>query len=887
MTKGPQIKNWPMVEPTPTHRHDYRAFSHIIETIALEFVLAPTKTRVSARLKVRPNPQADPGQSLRLDGEKLTLVSLKIDAVTLAPEAYTSDDTSLTILNPPAQPFVLEIETAIDPQANTALSGLYLSDGIYCTQCEAQGFRRITYFPDRPDVLSVYTVRIEADAEQVPVLLSNGNLAETGEVSGTDRHFAVWHDPFPKPSYLFALVGGDLGVVSDRFTTMSGREVDLKIFVDPGNEPRAAFAMSALKASMRWDEQAFGREYDLDVFMIVAVSAFNFGAMENKGLNIFNDRYILASPDSATDQDYARIEAIIAHEYFHNWTGNRITCRDWFQLCLKEGLTVYRDQEFTADMRVRAVKRIEDVRTLRARQFPEDAGPLAHPVRPDSYLEINNFYTPTIYEKGAEIIRMAHALVGAPAFARGMDDYFRRHDGRAATVEDLISCLSGAGDRDFRQFMKWYGQAGTPTLTVATDHDPASERLTVTVTQATAPTPGQPEKTPLHMPFHIGLIGADGEEIPLVSVDNTPVSGTLELSQSTHVFHFAKVPARPVLSLNRNFAAPVNIDAEQSLADTLVLMAHDTDPFNRWQAEQDAATKLILERMAADAGAASAPDPAGFIDALAAILGDESLEPAYRAEIARLPGEAELARTIARNIDPQAIHAARQWLLATTSTVLADQLDALHERHRTKGKYSPDAPAAGARALAHAALALLAAGSDNAGPMVLGAYQGATNMADMIGALTILKDLATPERQTALAAFHQRFAENPLVVDKWLGLQAASSLPDTLETVIGLTGHAGFSFANPNRVRALIGAFINNQLRFNANDGAGFEFLAQTVLKLNTINPQVAAGLLGGLKNWRLLEPKRRALARASLEKVAGSAGLSPNVYEIATKSLQ
>ncbi|MHA1546270.1 MAG: aminopeptidase N [Alphaproteobacteria bacterium] len=877
-----------MSTPTATRRLDYRVPAHLVDTIALDFNLAPTKTQVRARLTIKPNRQAAPGQSLVLDGEKLTLVSLKIDGVDLAAHAYKINDTSLTIIAPPAHPFVLETQITIDPQANTALSGLYLSDAIYCTQCEAQGFRRITYFPDRPDVLSVYTVRIEADKTLVPVLLSNGNPVEAGDISrtgehpGTDRHYAVWHDPFPKPSYLFALVGGDLGVVSEPFTTASGRDVDLKIFVDPGNEARAAFAMEALKASMRWDEQVFGREYDLDVFMIVAVSAFNLGAMENKGLNIFNDRFVLASPNSATDQDYAKIEAIIAHEYFHNWTGNRITCRDWFQLCLKEGLTVFRDQEFTADRRSRVVKRIEDVRILRARQFAEDAGPLAHPVRSDEYLEINNFYTPTIYEKGAEVIRMARTLIGHDMFARAMDAYFDKHDGRAATLEDLIACFAQASGRDFGQFMVWYAQAGTPTLSVTSDYDTAAKRLTVTVTQATAPTPGQPEKTPLHMPFALGLIGSDGGQIALVSLDNQPIGDVLELTQSTHSFHFADVPSRPVLSLNRNFAAPVNLETSQSLSDLLVLMAHDTDPFNRWQAGQNAATKLIVARMNA-----KAPDPAEFIGALAVILGDEGLEPAYRAELATLPSEAELARTIAHDIDPQAIHDARQWLLVAAGTALATPLRALCQRHRTTGGYSPDAASAGGRALAHAALALLAAGSAKAGPMVLDAYEDATNMADMISALTILKDIDAPERQTGLQTFYERFASDPLVVDKWFGLHAASPLAGTLETVIGLTGHKGFSYTKPNRVRSLIGIFAANQLRFNAGDGAGYAFLADTVLKLDTINPQVAAGLLGALKKWRMLEPGRRAQARASLERVAGHGNLSRNVYEIATKSLQ
>ncbi|NND50113.1 MAG: aminopeptidase N, partial [Rhizobiales bacterium] len=759
---------------------------------------------------------------------------------------YVLDDDALTLSNLPAGPFTLEIDTTVAPAANRALTGLYLSNGVYCTQCEAEGFRRITYHPDRPDVLSVYTTRIEAPKQAAPVLLSNGNLVETGE-SG-DRHFAVWRDPFPKPSYLFALVGGDLAMVEDSFRTMSGRDVGLKIYVEQGKCERAAYALEALKRAMRWDEEAFGREYDLDLFMIVAVSDFNMGAMENKGLNVFNDRYVLASPETATDTDYANIEAVIAHEYFHNWTGNRITCRDWFQLCLKEGLTVFRDQEFTSSVRSRPVKRIGDVRTLRNQQFPEDSGPLSHPVRPASYIEINNFYTATVYEKGAEVIRVLKTLIGADHFASGMEIYFTRHDGEAATVEDFISCMEEASGRDLSQFMLWYTQAGTPRLSVAAHHDASARTMTLEIAQSTPPTPGQENKRALIMPLVLGALGEDGQDLALVTTGGQLLErGIVELEAEHTQITFSDIAAPPVLSLNRGFSVPVELEFDQSEADRTFAMAHDSDPFNRWQAGQDAASALMMAMI--DNKDTLPTGVTGFAQALGRALEDENLEPAFRAEVGRLPSEPDIAREIGKDVDTDAIHLARTRLRREVGSKLASLLDSLVERYLPRGQYSPDAQSAGRRALANTALDLSCAGSGD-GARALRHFEASGNMTDRMAALSILKDLDVPERQQALDRFYEMFAGDSLVVDKWLGLQAASALPQTLTRVKKLMEHDAFTLDNPNRIRALVGTFVMaNQLRFNQADGSGFDFLAEFVLKLDPSNPQVAARLLGAFKS--------------------------------------
>jgi aminopeptidase N len=873
-------------EPRPVRLEDYRPPDWLVTTVDLDVSLDPTATRVRARLALAPNPQGTPGAPLVLDGDGLTLASLKLDGKVLAADEYTATPDRFT-LRAPARPLTLDIETIVDPSANTQLMGLYRSGGTYCTQCEAEGFRRITYFPDRPDVMAVFTTRVEADKDEAPVLLANGNFVRGGDIPGTDRHFAVWHDPFPKPSYLFALVGGKLGCVTDTFTTMSGRNVELRIYVEPGKEDRCGYALDSLKRAMRWDEEKFGREYDLDIFMIVAVSDFNMGAMENKGLNIFNDKYVLASPASATDTDYASIEAVIAHEYFHNWTGNRITCRDWFQLSLKEGLTVFRDQEFSADERSRAVERIGDVRALRANQFVEDAGPLAHPVRPSLYHEINNFYTPTVYEKGAEVVRMLSVLVGRDGFRRGMDLYFERHDGHAATVEDFIACFADANDADLSQFMRWYAQAGTPELAVTGKFDRRNKTFRLEVAQTVPPTPGQPVKEPMTIPLALGLVGADGRDLPLVREDGTRVErGVLTIAKSAESFTFTGVAERPALSLNRGFAAPIKVSTNAGADDLKFLAAHDPDPFNRWQAVQSLASKLLID--AATAGAGKPQAEAGLIEALAAILADDALEPAFVAQALSLPSEADVARDIGRDVDPDAVFRARTALRVKIGGALRDALSALYRRMSDNAPYSPDAASAGRRALKNVCLDLLAAdGGDEGITRAACQFAAADNMTDRMAALTTLSLHDRAERAAALADFYDRFAGDPLVIDKWFALQAAIPEPTTLDRVRKLTAHPAFSFANPNRLRALIGAFAQlNQTQFNRPDGAGYDFLAETVLALDPKNSQVAARLLSAFKSWRALEPGRRARAETTLRRVAAAENLSRDTSDIVRRAL-
>src|SRR5215471_6905230 len=692
-------------EARPVHLEDYRPPDWLVETVELDVSLDPTATQVRAALTLRPNGNGAAPAPLMLDGESLKLRALKLDGAALPPEQFVATPERLTIAQTPQRRFRLEIETVVDPSANTQLLGLYRSGAIYCTQCEAEGFRRITYFPDRPDVMAVYTTRIEAEKADAPVLLANGNLVASGDVPGSTRHFAVWHDPFPKPSYLFALVGGKLACVEDRFRTTSGREVALRIYVEPGRESRCAYAMDSLKRAMRWDETAFGREYDLDIFMIVAVSDFNMGAMENKGLNIFNDKYILASPETATDNDFERIEAIVAHEYFHNWTGNRITCRDWFQLCLKEGLTVFRDQEFSADQRSRAVERIADVRSLRAHQFVEDAGPLAHPVRPTVYREINNFYTATVYEKGAEVVRMLKTLLGPERFRAGMDLYFARHDGRAATVDEFVACFADAAKYDLTQFMLWYRQAGTPELVAQGNYDAGARTYTLEVSQVLPPTPGQPVKEPMTIPLAIGFLGPDGRDRPVTLADGRKLErGVLTLTKAKERFVFAGLDELPVVSLNRGFSAPVKLIANLRDGDLAFLAAHDTDPFNRWQAMQTLATALLVENVAAHRANTLKRTAEALVHALGNLLKDHDIEPAFVAQAMTLPSEGDIAREIGRDVDPDAIFAVRRELQAEIGCKLAGALTATYHRMTDHGPFSPDAASAGRRALKNVCL---------------------------------------------------------------------------------------------------------------------------------------------------------------------------------------
>jgi aminopeptidase N len=873
----------------PVRLSDYRPPDWLIETVALDVRLDRSATRVRATLAVKPNPKAAAPAPLVLDGDGISLAALKLDGAALATEQYIATPDRLTIAQPPQRPFRLEIETVVDPSANSQLMGLYRSGGTYCTQCEAEGFRRITYFADRPDVMAVYTTRIEADKAEAPVLLANGNLVDSGDVPGTNRHFAVWHDPFPKPSYLFALVGGTLACVEDTFRTMSGRDVALKIYVEPGKEDRCAYAMDALKRSMRWDEEAFGREYDLDIFMIVAVSAFNMGAMENKGLNVFNDRYVLASSATATDADFAAIEAIIAHEYFHNWTGNRITCRDWFQLCLKEGLTVFRDQEFSADMRSRPVERIGDVRGLRAHQFVEDAGPLAHPVRPEAYREINNFYTATVYEKGAEVVRMLKTLLGADGFRKGMDLYFSRHDGQAATVDEFVQCFADAAGTVLTQFMLWYSQAGTPEVVVTGTHDARTRTYKLDIAQTVPPTPGQPSKEPMLIPLSLGLVGRDGRDLPLkLAGGGNAERGVIALRKSAETFVFENIAEPPVPSLNRGFSAPIRLVANLSSGDLQFLAAHDADPFNRWQAVQTLATRLLVENVKALREGKAAREDKGFVDALAAILADGALAPAFIALALTVPSETDIAREIGSDVDPDAVFAARHQLRAAAGRHLGAALADRYRLLTTIEPYRPDAEGTGRRALRNVCLDLLvAAQAPDAVARAARQYETADNMTDRMAALATLSLRDTPERAAALDDFYARYADDPLIVDKWLSLQAAIPEPATLARVKSLTKHSAFSMANPNRVRSLIGSFaMGNQKEFNRGDGLGYDFLVETVLALDPKNPQVAARLLSALKSWRVLESGRRAHAERALRRVAAQSLLSRDVSDIAERAL-
>lgn len=866
---------------------DYLPPAWLVETVHLDVSLHPTETKVRAKIVFKPNPQSA-AAPLVLDGDELSLISLKLDGEPLAPANYVASPTQLTIPQPPNGPFTLEIETLVNPTANTQLSGLYRSSGTYCTQCEAEGFRRITYFPDRPDVMAVYTTRIEAERQEAPVLLANGNLVESGALAD-GRHFAVWHDPHPKPSYLFAMVGGDLACVEDKFRTMSGRDVTLRIYVEHGKQDRCAYAVDSLKRSMRWDEKAFGREYDLDIFMIVAVSDFNMGAMENKGLNVFNDKYVLATADVATDVDFAGIEAVIAHEYFHNWTGNRITCRDWFQLCLKEGLTVFRDQEFSSDMRSRPVKRISDVRNLRAAQFIEDSGPLAHPVRPETYKEINNFYTATVYEKGAEVVRMVQTLIGNDKFRAGMDLYFQRHDGEAATVEQFIQCFAEASGRDMGQFMRWYSQAGTPEVTVNGHYDPARKVYTLALRQALAPTPGQPDKTPMVIPLVTGLVGKNGNDLPLkLASGDTAARGVLILDGPAKTIEFVDVAERPVLSINRGFSAPIKLVTDLDSDDLAFLAAHDSDPFNRWQSLQTISMRLLTENVCAIRAGKTPRADDKLMTALATLLENPAIEPAFVALALVPPGEGDIAREIGRDIDPDAIFQARTALRTSIGDRLGPVLSTLYERLTVPGGYTPDATSAGRRSLRNVALDLMAAnGAPAAITRAMRQFEAADNMTDRMAALATLSLHDVPERETALAAFYKRYAGDALVIDKWFSLQAMSPRPDTLDKVRALTKHPAFSLGNPNRVRSLIGAFaMSNPTQFNRADGQGYDFLADTLLALDPKNPQVAARMATAFRTWRTLEDRRRAKAQAALERVRDAGDLSRDLSDIVERAL-
>lgn len=911
-SKGTSMNAATISAPQRILRQDYRPPAFLVDAVDLDVDIHAAETLVTARLAMRRNPAAgDPGAPLALDGDELQTVAVAIDGAGLAANRYALGDKQLTIPDVP-DAFELRIVTRILPDANTKLAGLYRSATGYFTQCEAHGFRRITWFPDRPDVMSRYTVTIRADKTACPVLLSNGNPVGSGEdqgAAGEERHWARWADPFPKPSYLFALVAARLDALRDGYTTRSGRRIELAIYVEPGKLDQCGHAMDALKKAMHWDEETFGLECDLDHYMIVAVDDFNMGAMENKGLNIFNTKYVLARPDTATDADYQGIDRVVGHEYFHNWTGNRVTCRDWFQLTLKEGLTVFRDQQFSADMlgrmaeaggeaaaaSARAVKRIDDVRVLRAAQFPEDAGPMAHPIRPDRYQEINNFYTATVYEKGAEVIRMLHTLLGAEGFRNGMDLYFSYYDGQAVTCDDFVDCMAEANGRDLDQFMNWYAQAGTPRVKAVGSYDAEGRVYTLTLSQRTPPTPGQPEKQLLVIPVAVGLIGPDGADLPLrVAHENNAGATTrvLELSEVEQSFRFVDVPFEPVPSVLRGFSAPVILELDEDDARLAFRMAHDSDAFNRWDATQRYAERVILA-LAADAAAGrplAVPD--GFVAAFRALLTNDSLDPAFRAQAAALPSEGYLLERM-EPADPAPLRAALVFLMRELGSRLADDWLKLGDALAVDGPYRYHPADAGRRALANLALRYLAAAEIEPGLVrARDQFERFGNMTEGFGALAALVQSASPARKAALESFHARFANDALVLDKWFALQAAAwrwdpSEEPVLERVRALMRDAAFSLGNPNKVYALLGGFFrNNPAEFHAANGSGYAFWAEQVIALDAKNPQVASRIARSLENWRRFAPALQARIRPELEKVAAAPGLSPDVAEIIGKAL-
>jgi aminopeptidase N len=825
---------------------------------------------------------------LVLYGEKLELDKVCIDGEEIDSGRMVLTEKELHIIEVPDS-FELEIVTHINPEANTSLSGLYLSSSIFCTQCEAEGFRRITYYPDRPDVLAKYSTRIEADRTKYPVLLSNGNLEEEGQLED-GFHFAQWRDPFPKPSYLFALVGGNLVAEQGRFVTRTGRQVDLFIYTEPRNQGTCGHAMKSLIKSMKWDEEVFGLEYDLDRYMIVAVDDFNMGAMENKGLNVFNSKYVLASPETATDQDYLNIEGVIAHEYFHNWTGNRVTCRDWFQLSLKEGLTVFRDQEFSADMNSRAVQRIKDVRVLRQYQFREDEGPMAHPVRPDTYMEINNFYTVTVYNKGAEVVRMIHTLIGAESFRKGMDLYFKRHDGQAVTCDDFVAAMADASGRDLSQFKRWYSQAGTPVIKMSQSWSEDGE-LSLTLRQHTPETPGQTEKLPFHIPVLIGFLDPHGKDMvePLDSkYEKRGKSLLLELTENEQSFKFSGLFKKPAVSLLRSFSAPVKAEYERDLNSTTLQMAFDSDLFNRWDASFSLSQSIIAELVDQDAEADALTLDTAYVEAAESLLTSDAGDDALTALALQLPEEAYLALSFDK-VDPDRLHGVRKFVKQELSARLKNELLRVYELKTDRNDYSISPAAIGARSLKNTCLDYLlgaARGDDTIIAMAKNQYYEATNMTDQIGVLSVIAHLDTATRDELFSHFEKRWREQPLVMDKWFAMQALSSAEDTFDRVKKLLSHASFSIKNPNKVRALVGAFCQNHVHFHHLSGRGYDFLVDIILELDDLNPQIAARMANPLISWKRYEKRRQELMIGSLERLRDKKELSRDVYEIVNRGL-
>lgn len=871
--------------PRTIRLKDYQPPEYLIETVDLHFDLREQGTRVVSRLAIKRNPQGK-GGALKLNGEGLQPVWTRLNGSEMSAEHYRVDEESLTLLDPP-EAFVLESEVIIAPETNTALEGLYRSGGMFCTQCEPEGFRKITWFLDRPDVMACFTVRLEADKAQYPVLLSNGNPRESGDLAD-GRHYAVWDDPIPKPCYLFALVAGDLRYIEDSHTTPSGKPVQLRLYVEPENVDKCDHAMHSLINAMRWDEEKYGREYDLDVYNVVAVNDFNMGAMENKGLNVFNSKYVLARSDTATDNDFLGIEGVIAHEYFHNWTGNRITCRDWFQLSLKEGFTVFRDQEFSADMGARGVKRIEDVRMLRAHQFAEDAGPMAHPIRPDSYIEINNFYTLTVYEKGAEVVRMQANLLGPELFRKATDLYFERHDGQAVTTEDFVRCMADASGKDLTQMQHWYDYAGTPKVTVSADYDADAKTYTLSFEQSVPDTPGQSNKPPFLIPVVTGLVGAAGDDlaVSLEAGGQTATQYTLQLTEASQRFVFHGVAERPMPSLLRDFSAPVNLEYDYTDDDLMFLMAHDSDGFNRWDAAQTLVRRVLLGMVKQYQDGVEMLVPDGLVEAFRRSLLDEQAQPALVAEVLGLPSIGYLGDFM-RTVDIDGLHLARETLRATLGRMLGAELHEAYRSLQDSGDYQPTPEDIGRRSLKNRVLGYLVAAGGEGDELCHQQYLAQHNMTDVMAALALMADGDHAASADVLADFEGRWHNDPLVMDKWFGVQAMSNRSDTLEHVKLLMQHPAFSMRNPNKVRALVGSFANaNPVRFHAADGQGYDFLKARVLELDPANPQIAARLLRAMSRWRRYDEERQAKMRAVLEAIVATK-VSKDVYEVASKSLE
>lgn len=892
-SKGDTMKE----TPQEIFLKDYKEPDYFFETVHLNFILGEERTIVQSTISVRSRSEGV-YSPLTLNGVDVKLLSMKVNGEDVKAEGYTVTSRHLVLLHPPSTMFKLEIVTEIEPQNNTSLEGLYKSTGNFCTQCEAEGFRKITFYQDRPDVMAKFTTRIEADKSLYPVLLSNGNLVEQGDLS-EGRHYVIWEDPFKKPCYLFALVAGQLASRDDVFTTCSGRKVALRIWTPAQDVPKTAHAMYSLKAAMKWDEEVFGREYDLDLFNIVAVPDFNMGAMENKSLNIFNSRLVLASPETATDADYAAILGVIGHEYFHNWTGNRVTCRDWFQLSLKEGLTVFRDQEFSSDMGSRAVKRIADVVRLRISQFPQDAGPMAHPVRPHSYIKMDNFYTVTVYEKGAEVVRMYQTLLSKQGFRKGMDLYFERHDGQAVTCDDFFAAMRDANSANLANFALWYSQSGTPVLTVRTSYDPDAHTLQLTCRQEIPPTPGQPSKEPMLIPLAVGLLGSQGQDLLLTSVyDGESLKSlksesgdgmttvVLRVEKAEQEFVFMDIPEQPVPSLLRSFSAPVRLISDLTDENLLFLLAHDSDEFNRWEAGQTMARKLILSLVSSVQRDEKLVIDSVYVNGLRSILCDSTLDKEFVAKAITLPAESELMDLMIV-ADPDAVHTVRRFVVKEIASRLRQEfLDAINA-NRSNEAYAFDHESMARRALKNIALGYLASLNEpETTELALNEYKVATNMTEQIAALAAIAQNPGDLRTEVLSKFYEQWKRDSLVINKWLALQAMSDIPGNVKNVKNLLDHPAFDMKNPNKVYALVGGFCGSAVNFHAKDGSGYQFLGDMVLQLDKINPQVASRMVSTFSKWKKFDSCRQELAKEQLERIAKADGISDNVYEIASKSL-